>query len=235
MKNRRVMGWKLAVCVLMFAAGTALSGPAKAEIKNKLNSETTPQTQKAISKKQVTQWIKQQGARKANYYFEGLTFIEVQLDEDKELEVIAGIDGGVHLGHFFVLDRTKAGTYKLIAEKDWKVEALHPGPAVETDSRVLYETVERTGGTGIDVKYAHLWYVKDGKWVEAWKGVLKERNAMITGAHSLVAGSYQVIDDTLFSWETLTRLEDDDETVKGERETTLQVFQFDGTRFVEKK
>lgn len=229
------MGWKLAVCVLMFAAGTALSGLARAEIKEKLISENTTQTQKAISKKQVTQWIKQQGARKANYYFEGLTFVEVQLDEDKELEVIAGIDGGVHLGHFFVFDRSKAGTYKLIAEKDWKVEQLHPGPAIEMNSKKLFETVERTGGTGVDVKYVHLWHVENGKWVEAWEGVLKERNAMITGLHSLVAGGYQVIDDTLYSWNTLTLLEDDDETMKGQRETTLQIFRFDGNRFVEQK
>ncbi|WP_334071232.1 MULTISPECIES: hypothetical protein [Paenibacillus] len=235
MKNWKSLGWKLALCVMMFAAGTTLSGPAKAEITSKAKSGGKPQTQTTLSKKQVTQWIKKQGARKVNYYFEGLSFVEMQLDNDEELEVIAGIDGASHLGQFFVFDRSKAGTYKLIAEKDWKVERLHPGPAIEMNSKKLFETVERTGGTGLDIKYVHLWHVENGKWVEAWKGVLKERNAMITGLHSLVAGGYQVIDDTLYSWNTLTLLEDDDETMKGQRETTLQIFRFDGTRFVEQK
>ncbi|RCX23557.1 copper amine oxidase-like protein [Fontibacillus phaseoli] len=185
-----------------------------------------------VTLEQVASWVKQQGAR-SNYYLEGLSYEEVQLDEDDELEVIAGIDGGVHLGQFFIFDRNASGSYKLLAEKNWKVEQLDPGAAKDVESKKVFETVERTGGTGIDVYYAHLWYLDNGAMKEAWRGTLKERFAMVSGGHSLLAGSYQVINNMLYSWETFTRLADDDETVVGKPETKMKVYRFDGTKFVE--
>ncbi|WP_410768625.1 stalk domain-containing protein [Fontibacillus sp. BL9] len=201
------------------------SGPGDSEAQNGMEDTK-------VTLKQVASWVKQQGAG-SNYYLEGLSFEEVQLDEDDELEVIAGIDGGVHLGQFFIFDRNASGNYKLLAEKNWKVEQLDPGVAKDVELKKVFETVERTGGTGIDVHYAHLWYLDNGIMKEAWRGTMKERFAMVPDGHSLLAGSYQVIDNTLYSWETFTKLADDDETVVGKPETKMKVFRFDGTEFVE--
>lgn len=181
-------------------------------------------------KDKIAKWIVEQGQRDA-YYLEGLSYIEVQLDIDDELEIIAGIDGGVHLGQFFVFDSDADGEYKLIAEKDWKVEQLHPGMAKDVELKQIFETVDRTGGTGIDVYEAHLWYLDNGEFREVWSGWLKGRNAMIAGSHSLLAGSYQITDDWLYSWETVFKLADDDVTQTEHPLTTLNVYRFNGETF----
>ncbi len=36
---------------------------------------------------------------------------------------MAKIDGGVHLGQFFIFDRDVTGTYQLITEQNWKVDS----------------------------------------------------------------------------------------------------------------
>lgn len=181
-------------------------------------------------KDQIVKWIRDQGQRD-DYYWEGLSYIEVQLDEDDELEIIAGIDGGVHLGQFFIFDADPDGVYQLIVEKDWKVEQLDPGPSKDIELHRIFETVERNGGTGVDIREAHLWYLDNGEFREIWKGWLKGRNAMFTGSHSLLAGSYQVIDNWLYSWETTTKLADDDVTPTEPPQTTLKVYKFNGEAF----
>lgn len=181
-------------------------------------------------KDQIAKWIIEQGQRD-EYYLEGLSYTEVQLDTDSELEMIAGIDGGVHLGQFFIFDADPDGVYRLIAEKDWKVEQLHPGLAKDVEMKMIFETVERTGGTGVDVYEAHLWYLDQGAFKEAWSGWLKGRNAMFAGSHSLLAGSYQVIDGWLYNWETVFELADDDVTQTAPPQTSLKVYRFDGKVF----
>lgn len=179
---------------------------------------------------QIAKWIVEQGQRD-EYYLQGLSYVEVQLDTDSELEIIAGIDGGVHLGQFFVFDSGADGEYKLIAEKDWKVEQLHPGMAKDVELKMIFETVDRTGGTGVDVYEAHLWYLDNGEFKEVWNGWLKGRNAMLAGGHSLLAGSYQVIEGWLYHWETVFKLADDDVTRTAPPQTTLKVYRFNGEVF----
>lgn len=181
-------------------------------------------------KDQIAKWILEQGQRD-EYYLEGLSYTEVQLDSDSELEIIAGIDGGVHLGQFFIFDSDKDGVYQLIVEKDWRVEQLHPGMAKDVELKMIFETVDRTGGTGVDVYEAHLWYLDNGEFKEVWKGWLKGRNAMFAGSHSLVAGSYQVIEGWLYNWETVFKLADDDVTQTAPPQTTMKVYKFNGEMF----
>lgn len=196
-----------------------------------INEDPTALAQAELPlKDQIAKWIVEQGQRE-EYYLEGLSYVEVQLDTDSELEIIAGIDGGVHLGQFFVFDSGADGEYKLIAEKDWKVEQLHPGMVKDVELKMIFETVDRTGGTGVDVYEAHLWHLDNGEFKEVWNGWLKGRNAMIAGSHSLLAGSYQVIDGWLYNWETVVKLEDDDVTQKEPPQTTLKVYSFNGEMF----
>ena len=35
----------------------------------------------------------------------------------------------------------------------------------------------RAGGSDMDILYGHVWYLKDGKFLEAWMGTLKVRTA----------------------------------------------------------
>lgn len=248
--------WKTAGIVLLLAAGTFMSGPAKADqslttwgngkseetgisrsdctypVSSGENVSDLPSVETdGVNREQVISWIEKQGAR-SEYYLEGLSFTEVQLDEDEPLEIIAGIDGGVHLGQFFVFDQDPSGDYKLAMERDWKVEQLNPGQEKDLELIKVFETVERTGGSGIDVQIAHLWYLDNGKVKEVWEGYLKVRNSMFAGEHSLLAGSYQVIDDILYSWETSSKMADDDVTLLEDPVTIFTVYKFDGTKFV---
>lgn len=183
-----------------------------------------------ITKQQVTGWIVEQG-KEDNYYVEGLSYELIDLDGDGEAEVVAAIDGGVHLGHYFMFDRDAKGNYRLIFESPWKVETLKPGAPVRVGDKLLYETVERTGGTGLDVEIVHLWYMEEGRVVEAWKGITKEMNAMIPGSYSLTVAGYHIQDDVLYFWRTLSLLEDDAETIQGAPATTMNTFVFDGVSF----
>ncbi|GAA0137234.1 hypothetical protein YSY43_40750 [Paenibacillus sp. YSY-4.3] len=191
------------------------------------------QGEAGITKQRVTDWIVEQG-KEDRYYVEGLSYEMVDLDGDGEAEVLAAIDGGVHLGNFFIFDRDAAGNYRLIFESPWKVDSMNPGASVLVGDKLLYETVERTGGTGLDVEITHLWYMEQGRVVEAWKGITKEMNAMIPGSYSLTVAGYRVYDDVLYAWKTLSLLEDDAETVQGKPVTTMNTFVFDGVSFQEK-
>ena len=44
------------------------------------------------------------------------------LDDDNDLDIVAKIDGAVHLGQFFIFDKDVRGDYQMAVEKDWKVE-----------------------------------------------------------------------------------------------------------------
>lgn len=188
------------------------------------------QEEDEITKQQVADWIIEQG-KEDRYYVEGLSYELVDLDGDGTAEVVAAIDGGVHLGHYFIFDRDVTGNYRLIFESPWKVDDLMPGTPIHVGDKVLYETVERTGGTGLEVEIAHLWYLEERRVVEAWKGITKEMNAMIPGSYSLTVGGYRVHDDILYAWKTLSLLEDDGETVQGTPATTMNTFVFDGASF----
>ncbi len=167
-------------------------------------SDYKPPAPAAITKELVQKWIETQGKEKG-YYFPGLHFEQVNLDEDKELEIVATIDGAVHLGNFFVLDK-QAGGYKLIAERDWKVENISLQPLAETDGKRLFKSVERTGGTGLDEWIDHLWYVEKGAFHEAWEWTTKERSFIPgSGEMVLTVGGYQLVDEPswqIYAWTT---------------------------------
>lgn len=230
----------IAGSLLLLTLGVLLSNRVNANLSPKQGQPAQQNAEAAVPftveqpelplKDQIAQWIQQQGERD-EYYLEALSYTEVQLDMDNDLEIIAGIDGGAHLGQFFIFDRSSEGSYRMITEKDWKVEQLHPGLMKDVELTMLFETVEHTGGTGIDVQIAHLWYLKDGEFKEAWEGRLKERNAMMTGSHSLLAASYQVIENWLYSWETFYTLADDDVTNTEPPRTTMKRFEFNGEVF----
>jgi len=192
--------------------------------------------QTVLTKDEVVAWIQAQG-KEDEYYFEELLFEENNIDRDLDLEVLAKIDGGVHLGHFFVFDVQLDGSYKLIYEQPWHVELWDIEFLFDNDDiSPLYNIVTRAGGSGIDVREVHLMYMShNGEWTEAWKGMLKERTAF-ENKNFIKMGSYQFNDDNddLFYWQTdmVTAIEDNKQI--GELTTLFKRFEFREGQFVEK-
>jgi hypothetical protein len=192
--------------------------------------------QTGTTKDEVANWIRKQGKEKNEYYLDGLFVEEVNLDLDPEPEVLARIDGGVHLGNFFIFDKQSNGTYKLIFEQTWHVDSWDAEHFRADGMNPLYKIVTRTGGTGLDVREAHLMYMSDtGEWAEAWKGTLKDRSAFQDKYH-IIMGSYQFNDDNgeLFYWQTEmdTSLENNKQV--GDSRTTMKVFELQQGQFIEK-
>ncbi|WP_110932724.1 hypothetical protein [Paenibacillus bouchesdurhonensis] len=196
-------------------------------------SRVREQSVAKITSKQVADWIVEQGAED-RYYVEGLSFELLDLDGDGEVEIVAAIDGGVHLGNYFIFKKASDGEYQMVFESRWKVDSLKLGEPIQVGDKLLYETLERTGGTGLDVEIAHLWYIEQGQVVEAWKGAVKEMNAMIPDSYSMTVAGYRIQDDQLYYWRTLSLLEDDAETLQGTPDTRLTMFTFDGASFIQK-
>ena len=87
----------------------------------RINSSQCP-SPKPLSKEQIESIIRSQGKHKDSYYLDGLSYDLANLDDDADWEIVAKIDGTVHLGNFFILDKDPGGDYKLAAEQGWKVE-----------------------------------------------------------------------------------------------------------------
>ncbi|TDF93765.1 copper amine oxidase N-terminal domain-containing protein [Paenibacillus piri] len=187
-----------------------------------------------VSKEQVAGWITAQG-KENNYYLDGLAYQLVDLDGDNELEVVAAIDGAVHLGNFFIFRKELDGSYRLIQEKRWKVENVKPNDPIDFSGKKMFETIEHTGGTGLAVDIAHLWYLENGSMVEAWTGTLKEMNAMQRDNYYLTVGGYRLAEETgsLYAWESKYKLDIEGNRTTGEPVTAVKSFTFDGTGFVE--
>lgn len=169
------------------------------------------------------------------YYFPGLFAEELNIDRDAELEVLARIQSGVHLGDFFVFDKEPDGAYKLIFEQPWHVESWYTEHSNAGLLTSLVRITTRTGGTGLDVREAHLMYLNDlGVWTEAWSGTLKERSTFQDNVH-LIIGSYQLNDDNgqLFYWQTVMDVSLTNEQIR-KPQTTLKVFELVEGRFVER-
>lgn len=190
-----------------------------------------------ISKQEVASWIKEQGKdNEDSYYLDGLSYELVNIDSDSALEIMAKIEGAVHLGQFFIFDKDSAGKYQLIAEQDWKVENWDVDNPIEMEGKKIFKLVTRTGGTGLDIFNVHLWYLEQGKFVGAWQDTLLERSvmtALIPESYYKKVGSYQVDVEgkQLYAWETTHQLEEDGVTPKGEVKTTTAMYLFDGTVF----
>jgi hypothetical protein len=192
---------------------------------------------KPLSKEQIKTIIQAQGKHKDSYYFDGLLYDFVNMDDDADWEIVAKIDGAVHLGNFFIFDKDSSGDYKLITEQEWKVEEWDFRNPIEIDGNKLFKLVTRTGGTGLDIFNAHLVYLKEGNFLEAWQGTLFERSVMLSGAYYKKVGSYQfdAEGERLYAWETSCQLERDGLTPKGEFTTTTTVYLFDGEKFISEK
>lgn len=189
-----------------------------------------------ISKEQVKAWISEQGKDKAeHYFFDGLSFETANLDADDEIEVVAKIDGAVHLGQFFIFDKQPNGDYRLIEETDEKIEEWKLENPIDIDGKKLFEFVSRTGGTGVDVYEAHLWYLDHGKFVEAWKGTLEDRSSF-QEIFSLTVGGFRVNAENkrLYAWKSSSKYQEggEQEIMVESVKTVSTTYQFDGIRFV---
>ena len=186
-----------------------------------------------ISKEEVINLIKTQGT-KSPYYFEGLSYKVANIDKDDDFEIVAKIDSGVHVGYFFVFDKNSQGKYSLVAEKDWKVEKWDLEYWYNLNGGIkAYEMTTRAGGSGIDIFYGHVWYLKDGKFVDAWMGTLKERTAF-QDILNLKIGSYQINSDDsrLYAWTTKYSTKMSTNTPMAKPTTTVSIFKFDGIKYV---
>lgn len=224
-------------CLLLIAATAAVASDAVRVLVNGNNQEQAvhinAQEVPEVTRDLVISWIKAQGRDQVDSYFwEGLSIRTANLDQDDDLEVVAVIDGAVHLGTWFLFDRQPDGQYKLIAETDWKADRLVLEDPIEIADNKLFEVVQSDGGTGVHVETAHLYYLEQEKLVEAWQGVLEEKTATM-GVYRSIMGGYRVdeSDFLLYAWQTVTLLEEDMVTVKGKRQTEMSIYAFDGTRF----
>ncbi|MFA7468331.1 MAG: copper amine oxidase N-terminal domain-containing protein [Desulfotomaculaceae bacterium] len=190
----------------------------------------------SITPQQVARWIKEQGKSDPDsYYLDGLTYELANLDADEALELVAKIDGGVHLGQFFIFERDAKGTYQLITEQNYKVDSWdfdHPIKLAGENKRI-FKLVIRDGGTGIDQFTTRFCYLEQGQFIEAWRGILLERSTMARDAYYKKTGGYQVDDQSkrLYAWETTHRLDRDGVTLLGELQTVTRVYNFKGTVF----
>ncbi|MGH4125456.1 MAG: hypothetical protein ACREV6_21285 [Clostridium sp.] len=186
-----------------------------------------------IPKEEVIKLIKTQGTKKP-HYFEGLSYKVANIDKDNDFEIVAKIDGGVHLGYFFIFDKNSQGKYSLVAEKDWKVEKwdLEYWHNLNGENKA-YEMTTRSGGLGIDIFYGHVWYLKDSKFVEAWMGTLKERT-VFQDILDLKIGGYQINSDDsrLYAWTTKYDTKISTNTLMTKPTTIVSIFKFDGVKYV---
>ncbi|MCR4441208.1 MAG: hypothetical protein QHH10_04055 [Peptococcaceae bacterium] len=191
-----------------------------------------------MTKEQIATLIQTQGKHNKDSYIEGLSFELANLDDDAAWEIVAKIDGAVHLGQFFIFDQDLSGAYKLIAEEDWKVEQWDFNNPIEIEDKRIFKLVTRTGGTGLDVFTGHLWYLKQGKFIEAWQGTVKERS-MMAGPETfyMKVGGYQVDVEgkRLYQWETTHQLDQDGVSPKGDLKTSTKVYLFNGTAFIQEE
>ena len=190
----------------------------------------------SISKQFVVELIEEQGKRQdTGYYFDGLHYELLNIDKDKDLEILARIYGGANIGQFFIFDKSDSSQYKLVTEEDWKVETWNIDTGIiRIDGKKIFELVTRTGGTGARVIYAHLWYMEDGRYVELWRGTLEEMSAF-QGEYNLNMGSYRVAydDGSLYYWQSAQsyRIEGNDIIPKGDVENVMQKYQFVDGKF----
>ncbi|WP_261376019.1 hypothetical protein [Brevibacillus brevis] len=113
----------------------------------------------------------------------------------------------------------------------------------DTEPRLLaekriFETVQHTGGSGICVYEANLWYLDKGRLVKAWEGLLQETVSVPGGQLFRTVGSYQVVHDDeakplLYHWTTKQELNPDTgELLPGMPETSLQMYRWENGVFV---
>lgn len=214
----------------------ALGAEVSWDGKNVFIKSNGSKAESEIDEKRVADWIVSQGKQnKESYYLEGLTFETVNLDSDGDLEVVARIDGAVHLGNFFVFDKAAGGNYVLSTEQEWKVESWDFANPINIGGKQLYKLITRTGGTGLDVFNVVLWHLDSGKFIEAWQGLLYERCVSLQQEFDyLRQGNYKIDSEIkrLYAWQTTHRLEKDGITPRGDINTETTIYKFDGSIFL---
>ncbi|MFI8713948.1 hypothetical protein [Brevibacillus brevis] len=210
---------------------------------------------KAPTKTQVLDWINKQA--KAPVVTDNFDFQLVNLDDDPEPEIVAKHNGSVHIGNFYILDQKPDRTYALIAEEQWnpprlqldhwdytrEVNSSEIDKNTENEPRLLagkrvFKTVQHTGGSGVSVYEANLWYLDKGRLVKAWEGLLRETVSVPGGQLFRTVGSYQIVHNDeekplLYHWQTKQELNPDTgELLPGKPETTLQMYHWEHGIFV---
>lgn len=226
---------------------TSLSASAPAPV-------TDPAALVDSPRQEVMAWINEQA--KDPVTTDSFQFQTVNLDDDDDMEIIAKHNGAVHIGSFYILDRQEDGSYKLIAEESWNVPRFQldrwdparyednsewNSQSVQELGRVagkrLFETINRTGGSGVDILEAHLWYLQDGKLVKAWSGTLQGTSSIPGGQLIQIAGSYQLVGaDTehpqLYTWQTTQELDPDTGLPLSKKaETTTEILSWNDGAF----
>lgn len=186
-----------------------------------------------LTKEEVITWVKEQSEHKTDYYKE-FEYELVNLDSDTELEIIAKNIGGVHLGNFYIFDMNEEGKPELIADEKWHVSDWNVMKPMMVGGKKIFEVIDRTGGTGVDVLTSHLWYIENGEFIKAWDGILKSRSTY-KDDYNLKMGSYQFNEDNnlLYTWLSSYLYDADGVNLKKIDGTETIIYTFDGTRFVE--
>lgn len=233
-----ILRWRTIVSSLILILGLAMTITFSFESfasKNSHESDISDEDKQNISKEQLVNLIESEG-KKDSYYFDGLSYEYVNLDNDPELEVVAKIIGGVHLGDFFIFDKKEDGSYYLITEQNWHIDNWdfsNPiASPIEFGNKKIFEVINRTGGTGLDIYEVYLWYIDRGKFIQAWKGILKDRSFYGNGC-ILQIGNYLINDDTnqLYGWSSRYNYQIDDVTINEFLGTNTMIYEFDGTKF----
>lgn len=185
-----------------------------------------------ISKEQVIKWINEQSKYKLTYHDE-FVYELINLDNDLDLEIVAKNIIGVNLGNFYIFDFDKSGRYKLIGEENWHVLSWDFSSPIIIDNKKIYEVIDKSGGSGIDITTANLWYIEDGKFIKTWYTILKHRT-IFKDDYFLKIGSYQFNSENnlIYAWLNSYIYELDGVTLKEKKRTDSKVFKFDGSKFV---
>ncbi|TKI57012.1 hypothetical protein E8L90_16925 [Brevibacillus antibioticus] len=202
-------------------------------------SNQPQQVSQDITADKVKQWIREQGKEK-EYYLRNLTFQLSNVDNDSELEVIATIEGGAHLGHFFIFDKQSAEQYKLVTEQPWRVadsgfDESVPDigvkePVAEIDGKVLYQTIVADGGSGLSSRTAYLWYLENGKFTVAWNGEIR-LTSTFQNNNVVEIGTYDIDEDNLFYFSNSYKINTEDKKAQPEIKQTAAIFKFNGQTF----
>lgn len=162
-----------------------------------------------------------------------------------------------YISGIFTSDQKPDRTYALIAEEQWNPphlqldhwdytrEVNHSEIDKNDDAELrllaekrVFETIHHTGGSGICIYEANLWYLDKGRLVKAWEGLLRETVSMPGGQLFQTVGSYQILyDDTekplLYYWQTKQELNPDTgEPLPDKLETSLQIYRWENGVFV---
>ncbi|MEJ8547898.1 hypothetical protein [Brevibacillus borstelensis] len=245
------------------AKAPAIAAPVKAPAKAipaKASPKKAPAVKAANTAKdeirQVQAWINAEAKKKIpDDRLKDFSYRWIQLDDDPELELVAKINDSVRLGQFYVLDRRPNGTYALLTEQRWNVPHLDlerwdynrfdnpnwstvpPEATGEVGGKRLFETLDKSGGTGTSVFYAHLWYIENGKFVEAWEGTMLETASEPGGPLFQTIGQYQIVQTgpvpLLYYWKTMRELDPESRKPLSSSsvQTEVHIFPFENGSF----